>query len=96
MGILGYILNPVVFACIVLPLLLGCLLEYALCCKFRHAALRLIPVYIGGGMAGTALLYLLTGFPMLGACGFEGVVLLAVAVCMLLGSGIGRLVFARG
>lgn len=79
-----------------MPFLAALLLEYALCRKFRHTALRLIPVYIGAGMAGAALLYLTTGVPFLGACGFEGVVLLAIAVCILLGSGAGRLIFARG
>lgn len=79
-----------------MPFLASLLLEYVLCCKFRHAVLRLIPVYIGAGMTGMALLYLLTdAFPWIGACGFEGVVLLAAAVCVLLGSGAGRLIFAR-
>lgn len=79
-----------------MPFLVSLLLEYALCCKFRHMGLRLIPVYIGAGMAGMALLYLLTdALPWIGVYGWEGVVLLAAAVCVLLGSGAGRLIFER-
>lgn len=79
-----------------MPFLVSLVLTYALCCKFRHTALRLIPVYIGTAMAGVALLYLLTdAFPWIGVYGWEGVVLLAAAVCVLLGSGAGRLIYER-
>ncbi len=80
-----------------MPFLVSCLLQYALCRKFESAALRLIPVYAGALLAGVALLYLKTGaFAFLiGACGFEGLVLLVVAGCIFLGSGLGFLL-SRG
>lgn len=76
-----------------MPLLLGCVMQYILCRKTRNVVLRLIPVYVGAILAGAALLYLKTGAlaSLIGACGFEGVVLLVMAGCVLLGSELGFL-----
>lgn len=77
----------------VMPFLLSCMLQYVLCRKVKCVGLRLIPIYAGALLAGTALLYLKTGALafLIGACGFEGLVLLVIAGCVLLGSGLGFL-----